>query len=157
MGIMPPYDPLTDSRLSWAVVRVISIDPPAPSWGRPAEVVLELEQTLRSSVEMPTRVAVSFGAPREEQQQRFYIDRGLGPPPWDEATLARRKELHAQMDAYPVEVPALGARIAVWLANEPHGWTIPTLRALGGMTLPMRSRWVEEAQLHALRAQLGVG
>jgi hypothetical protein len=61
------------------------------------------------------------------------------------------------MDAYPVEVPALGARIAVWLANEPHGWTIPTLRALGGMTLPMRSRWVEEAQLHALRAQLGVG
>lgn len=156
MGIMPPYDPLTDRSLSWAVVRVISIDPPAPTWGRPAEVVLEIEQTLRTSVELPACVVVGFGAPREEQQQRFYLDRGLGPPPWDEATLARRNELHAQMDAYPVEVPVVGARIAVWLANEPHGWTIPTLRALGGPTLPMRSRWVDEAQIPALRAQLGV-
>lgn len=156
MGIMPPYDPLTDRSLSWAVVRVISIDPPAPTWGRPAEVVLEIEQTLRSIDALPARVVVGFGAPREEQQQRFYLDRGLGPPPWDEATLARRKELHAQMDAYPVEVPTVGARIAVWLANEPHGWTIPTLRALGGPTLPMRSRWVEEADIPALRAKLGV-
>lgn len=149
---MPPYDPMTDPSLAWAIVRVVSIDPPAPTYGSPARVVLALEEALRGDV--PETIELGFGAPREEQQARFYIDRGNGPPPWDEATQARSRAAHAELDARPVEVPAVGARIGVWLSRALGYWDIPTLRVFGAVAVPMRSRWVDTEHLDALRSLL---
>ncbi|MBN8616294.1 MAG: hypothetical protein J0L92_37255 [Deltaproteobacteria bacterium] len=150
MGIMPPYDPLTDPSLAWAIVRVESIEPATPTWSRPARVVLAVDEVLRG--EVPAQLEVMFGAPREAQQQRFYIDRGNGPPPWDEATQARSRAAHAELDARPVDVPHVGARIAVWLSRLDDHWDIPTLRSFGAGAIPMQSRWVDEDHLAALRA-----
>ncbi len=41
MGMMPPYDPLTDPSLAWAIVRVESIEPAKPTWSRPGRVVFD--------------------------------------------------------------------------------------------------------------------
>jgi hypothetical protein len=150
---MPPYDPRNDASLAWAIVRVRSIEPARPTNGQPGRVQLVVEAVLRG--EVPASLEVLFGPPREVQQERFYVDRGNGLPPWDEATRARSRAAHADIDARPVEVPEVGARIAVWLSRDLGHWDIPTLRSLGQITFPMRSRWVEEAHLPALRQRLG--
>jgi hypothetical protein len=141
---MPPYDPFADASLAWAVVRVVSIDPPKPTWSTPARVVLDVEEVLRGAV--PKSVTVMFGPPREAAQSYFYATRGLGPPPHPPEALAAAAAQQASLDATPVDIPELGARIVVWLSpSAPDGaWDIPTLRALGATVPPgMRSRWLE--------------
>lgn len=154
---MPPYDPFGDASLVWAVARVASITPSDPTWSKPARVVLEVEERLRG--DLPSEVTVSFGAPREAQQSYFYVERSLGPPPHTPETLAQAARSRAELDARPVDVPTLGARVIVWLHQpSPGAWDIPTLRALG-VAVPrgMRSRWLEaDAEtLAAVRARIG--
>lgn len=157
MGLMPPYDPFADTSLAWAVARVVSIDPPTPTWSSPARVVFDVEEVLRGDV--PSQLSVGFGQPREAGQSYFYATRGLGPPPHTPEALADVARQRAQLDATPVEVPAVGARVIVWLAQAPPGsWDIPTLRTLGAAIPPtMRSRWLEAdpPTLALVRARVG--
>lgn len=157
MGVMPPYDPFADASLRWAVVRVESVEPAQPTNGRPATLTLAVEEVLRG--ELPPRVSVPFGAPREAGDERFYITRGLGPPPWTPEMEARVAAQFAALDARPVEVPDVGARVVIWLARESDGtWAVPTLRTLGAATLvPMRSRWIEAPHVERVRAHFRTG
>lgn len=158
MGLRPPYDPFADAALSWAVVRVAAIEPLAPTWSRPATVTLEVIDVLRGDV--PSSVPVVFGAPRESGDAYFYVARHLGSPPHTAEQLADAGRRRAELDATPVDVPAVGARIVVWLSpGAPGGgWDIPTLRAMG-MATPnaMRSRWLDgdDDTVALVRARLG--
>ncbi len=154
MGMMPPYDPFQDTALAWVIARVASITPSRPTWSTPARVVLQIEEVLRGAP--PTQVEVQFGPPREAGQEQFYLVRGLGPPPWSREQEAELERQRAEMGARPIEVPDVGERIGVWLSMLPSGeWEVPTLRTIGGATpMPMRSRWIAEPHLAALRAHL---
>jgi hypothetical protein len=158
MGLMPPYDPLTDPSLSWVIGRVHAVVPAAPTWADPASVTLEVEEVLRAARPLPARLALTFGPPREAAEARFYAARGLGPPPWTEAELAAVTAQNAALDATPIEVPEVGARIAVWVGEGLAGdFDVPSLRAFGPPAVPMRSRWVEAKHVGALRARLAHG
>ncbi len=158
MGMMPPYDPFGDASLAWAVARVASIDPPTPTWSRPAQVVLEIDEVLRGTV--PPQVTVTFGAPREAQQSYFYVERNLGPPPHTSEALARAARGRAELDARAVDVPSVGSRVVVWLGQPSPGvWDIPTLRSLGtSVPAGMRARWLEAdaTTLATVRARIGL-
>lgn len=178
---MPGYDPFTDATLQWAVVRVVSCEPSAPTWRHPGVVTLAVERVLRGVV--PARVGVLFDAPREAGQARFYAMRGAAPE------VAARQL--AELDERRIEVPELGSRVIVWLcapapppvlpegfmegppggpgplppgvplapvAPEGGFWTIPTLRQFSPNGLPMHVRWIEHsASVEAsVRQRLGV-
>ncbi|MBL8677523.1 MAG: hypothetical protein JNK05_00040 [Myxococcales bacterium] len=168
MGVMPPYNPFEDSALSWAIARVNGCNPPSATWASPSIVEFDIESLLRG--ELPRVVHAIFDAPRESQQSRFYASRGLGPNP-TEAELAAVSAQHAALDATPIELPTIGAKVIVWFgehvaagASEPGlppaallmstsslvlppegAWRIPTLRLFAPSTLgaALRSRWIE--------------
>lgn len=159
MGMMPPYDPFRDPTLLWAVARVSGCEPARPTWGTPAAVTLDVERALRGDV--GGRLQALFDEPREAQQSRFYAERGASP---EQAA----RELEA-LDRTPIEVPAIGERVIVWLARpappvpppvlDPMGpppfgprlpatppggfWGVPTLRNFAPDELPIHSRWID--------------
>lgn len=183
MGIMPPYDPFADPGLAWAVARVTSCEPARATWAAPALVRFEVERTLRGT--LPPTVTALFDAPREAQQTRFYVARALGPDP-NEAARAQAAAQHAALDATPIELPAPGARVIVWIGERiapappdpsppptppgmtpmfastvlpPEGaWTIPTLRLFAPTGLRIHSRWIDhdEDAEREVRRRLGV-
>lgn len=172
MGLMPPYDPLSDDSLRWAVVDVRACRPAAPTWATPAAVEFAVVRAIRG--ELPSSLVAWFDAPREAAESRFYAVRDATPE-------LAAKQL-ADLDRTPIEVPASGARILVWLAAPtppnavppappgPPGspssattrpadcWTIPTSRLSAPGDPPMRSRWIEHSAKAEswLRARLGV-
>jgi hypothetical protein len=176
---MPPYNPLDDRSLAWAIARVSSCEPSTATWSAPALVELRIEETLRGS--LPPVLRAIFDAPREMQQARFYVARGLGPNPTPEASAAAAAQF-AALDATPVELPRVGAKIIVWIGEHvarqepepspplpgplmmgtqldlpPEGaWRIPTLRLFEPTSLPIRSRWIEhtDAAERAVRQRL---
>ncbi|MBX7190957.1 MAG: hypothetical protein K1X94_02810 [Sandaracinaceae bacterium] len=152
MGIMPPYDPLRDPQLAWAIGRVLRIVPERPTWSRPGTISFAVDEVLRG--ELPSAIELPFGPPREAEQAYFYAQREAGAPPWDAATQARVAARRAELDARLVDVPAIGAVIGVWLAHDTAGWHVPTARVFGAMPFPLRSRWVEAPHLEALRRSL---
>lgn len=181
MGMMPPYDPFADRSLTWAIARVASCEPLRATWASPALVRFEIEHTLRGA--LPRVVTALFNAPREAEQTRFYVARALGPNP-TEAALAAAAAQYAALDATPIELPDLGARVIVWLGEHmapsshepsppmppgmlpmtapalvpPEGvWTIPTLRLFAQTELRIRSRWIEHdaAAEREVRRRLG--
>ncbi len=110
MGLMPPYDPFADPSLLWAVARVLACEPTASTWGRPAAVTLEVERALRLArleQPLPRTLSVLFSAPREAAQEQFYATRDANP----EQANARLAELQDR----PIEIPAAGQRVIVWL------------------------------------------
>lgn len=182
MGIMPPYDPFEDRSLAWAIARVASCEPARATWSSPAIVRFEVEHTLRGT--LPRVVTALFDAPREAAQSRFYVARALGSDP-TEAALAAAAAQHAALDATPIELPAVGARVIVWLGEHiapsshapsppmppgmlptmepslvpPEGaWLIPTLRLYAPTELRIRSRWIEhdDAAEREVRRRLGI-
>lgn len=170
MGVMPPYNPFEDHSLSWAIARVIACEPKKPTWASPALVTFEIESVLEG--ELPRVVHAIFDAPRESQQSRFYVARALGPNPTADE-LASAAAQSAAMDATPIELPAIGAKVIVWFGEHvtavasapgppPPGplmneivlslpaqgaWRIPTLRLFAPSKLgaSLRSRWIEHS------------
>lgn len=176
MGMMPPYDPLDDASLAWAVARVQRCDPSTATWGRPSAVRLTIERTLRGA--LPPVLTALFDAPREAQQERFYATRGASPEAASRAL--------AELDARAIPLPPEGARVIVWLAapiappeppapssgpqpppppgaavlpQTPAGgwWRVPSPRLMAPHEIPFASRWIEhsdaiEARVCALLA-----
>ena len=183
MGVMPPYDPFEDRSLAWAIARVASCEPARATWAAPALVRFEVERTLRGT--LPRVVIALFDAPREAAQTRFYVGRALGPDP-SEAARAEAAAQHAALAATPIELPAPGARVIVWIGDHmtpaapdpaappmPPGmspmfaptalpregaWTIPTLRLFAPTGLRIRSRWIDhdEDAEREVRRRLGL-
>jgi hypothetical protein len=171
--MIPPYNPLEDSSLSWAVARVTGVAtargrlsrlaevarrlarrPTTPTWTTPARVTFEIVEVLRG--QLPPRVEVEFGPPREAGQAYLLARRGLFPPQSDAAAAELQRRTVA-LDATPIEVPALRSVVIVWLVPSEAGWEVPPRLIYHRAELPMRSRWVEASPeaLAFLRARLG--
>ncbi len=154
MGMMPTWDPLDDRRLLWAKVKVLDCQPPKATWTSPSWVRMQVLES-RAPTELPGELAVLFTMPREAGQSYFYEMRnqlesggppgpleppeGLGPP-------GSPTQPRSQLDHTPIELPEVGATIWVWLEREEggEGFVIPTSRTMGGGSVPMHSRWLDD-------------
>lgn len=149
MGAMPPWDPLTQPGLVWAKVKVLDCTPANPTWVTPAVVRLAIVE-VRGGHTLPSELGVSFGQPREAGQAYFYEMRAQWqnptPNPSPGPSLTPNPP-PSPLDRTPVEVPALGAVIWVWLEPSADGsYTIPTSRVMGayGPDEGLHSRWFED-------------
>jgi hypothetical protein len=142
MGLMPPYDPFTDTALAWAVVEATSAEPNTATWTKPSRVTFRCLHTLRGDV--PAELSVTFSAPREASQQYFYAQRDLVPiAPDDVAAQAELARRTASLDATPVELPELGKPLVIWIEKTNDSYEIPTLRALGGWPFDVHQRFID--------------
>lgn len=141
MGAMPPWDPLTQPGLVWAKVKVLDCQPANPTWVTPAVVRLAILE-VRGGKTLPDPLEVSFGQPREAGQSYFYEMRAQ----WQNPT-ATPNPTPSPLDRTPIEVPAIGAMIWVWLEPSTDGsYTIPTSRVMGayGADEGLHSRWFDD-------------
>lgn len=141
MGLMPPYDPFTDTALAWALVEAIEATPPTATWSAPSQVRFRTLEVLAGSVS--ESFVVSFGQPREAGQSYFYAQRGMHPiAPGDEAANAELRRRTESLDHTPVELPELRVPVVVWLSGTGERLDIPTLRTFGNWPFEHHARFI---------------